>query len=411
MRDAARSPIAHLVEQQAEELAVLATIRLGQVDAPHVRLRHLRRLDDRIAAYVDALAVAGADGTRACAALLADVGPGEACAVALLALVNGDDSCLDRMIALAEATPAAETGLLAAFNLVSARFLTGIVRDCLASGHGFRRRVGIAACAMHGVDPGAALVDALAAADAGVRAAALRAAGEGGRVDLLAACLQALQDEPVRADAARAAALLGAATACVGPLTAAAMQPGPKQAHALRLVLSLVDPADARHLLTAAARTSAGTRLSIRGAGAAGDPYYVPWLLRQMQEATVARLAGEAFTLIAGADLDWLDLDGPALTDEDHEDEDGADDDGLPWPDPVKVAAWWQANHGRFTPGVRYFLGQPPTVAHCRAVLRDGSQRQRSAAADYLCLLQPGTRLFQTGAPAWRQERWLGQSG
>ena len=40
-------------------------------------------------------------------------------------------------------------------------------------------------------------------------------------------------------------------------------------------------------------------------------------------------------------------------------------------------------------------------------MLREGFQRQRSAAALYLCLLQPGTPLFNTAAPAWRQQRLL----
>ncbi|MET0981012.1 MAG: hypothetical protein ABWY02_02860, partial [Telluria sp.] len=66
---------------------------------------------------------------------------------------------------------------------------------------------------------------------------------------------------------------------------------------------------------------------------------------------------------------------------------------------------------GRFQPGVRYFLGAPPSVAHCRQVLREGYQRQRIAAAEYLCLLAPGTPLFPTSAPTWRQQRWLRQMG
>lgn len=44
-------------------------------------------------------------------------------------------------------------------------------------------------------------------------------------------------------------------------------------------------------------------------------------------------------------------------------------------------------------------------------LLREGFQRQRIAAAEYLCLLQPGTPLFYTSAPAWRQKRWLAKMG
>jgi len=57
--------------------------------------------------------------------------------------------------------------------------------------------------------------------------------------------------------------------------------------------------------------------------------------------------------------------------------------------------------------GRRYFMGAPVTREHCIGVLTRGRQRQRSLAAHYLCLLEAGTPLFNTAAPAWRQERWL----
>ena len=52
-------------------------------------------------------------------------------------------------------------------------------------------------------------------------------------------------------------------------------------------------------------------------------------------------------------------------------------------------------------------MGAPVTREHCIAVLKTGNQRQRILAAHYLSLLEPGTPLFNTGAPAWRQQRLL----
>jgi hypothetical protein len=57
--------------------------------------------------------------------------------------------------------------------------------------------------------------------------------------------------------------------------------------------------------------------------------------------------------------------------------------------------------------GWGYFMGQPVTKEHCIQVLKTGYQRQRILAAQYLCLLEPGTPLFNTAAPAWRQQRLL----
>ena len=134
-----------------------------------------------------------------------------------------------------------------------------------------------------------------------------------------------------------------------------------------------------------------------------------------MEDLKLARLAGEAFSFITGLDINYLHLDceAPENLDSgpnDNPDDDNVamdEDDGLPWPDPAKLQSWWNANQQRFQPGVRYFMGERVTVEHCKKVLRDGFQRQRIAAAEYLCLLQPGTPLFPTSAPAWRQQRWL----
>ena len=156
-------------------------------------------------------------------------------------------------------------------------------------------------------------------------------------------------------------------------------------------------------------------RWLIQGSGIIGDATYVPWLIGHMAEPDTARLAGEAFTLITGADLDALQLwrpqpgdfeSGPSDDPED-EDVDMDPDEGLMWPDQQKVEKWWAANNHRFQKGQRYFMGKPVTWEHCLDVLRDGYQRQRILAAHYLCLLRPGTPLFNTSAPAWRQQRLL----
>lgn len=160
-------------------------------------------------------------------------------------------------------------------------------------------------------------------------------------------------------------------------------------------------------------------RLLIQGIGVAGDPHFVPWLIQQMQDLKLTRLAGESFSLITGLDLAQLDLErkppesaefGP--NDDPNDDNVAMDeDDGLPWPDPEKIGAWWQINGHRFAAGTRYFMGETPSPAHCLAVLKNGFQRQRMAAAVYLCLMKPGTPLLNTAAPAWRQQRWLDAMG
>jgi uncharacterized protein (TIGR02270 family) len=412
-----RAPIPVVVQQHVEAAVALRNTRDFLVSAPHVKLHQLRRLDDRLAAHLDGLAVAGEYGSRLAAASLASPGPGETFTASVRVIEDRDAVGLERLLALVDALPDGQPGLISAFGWVSASSLRGITRALLESPDALRRQVGLAACAMHQVDPGASAVAALNDSDAALRARALHVIADRGQVDLLPACMNALADEDDRCayEAARAAVLLGDRRAAVAALHRIASTSGPWRSRALGLALKLHAPAEAHAVLKALAQDPASVRLLIQGIGVAGDPYYVPWLIQQMQDLKLTRLAGESFSLITGLDLIYLDFErkppenielGP--NDDPNDDNVAMDeDDSLPWPDPEKIGAWWQANGPRFAPGTRYFMGEPPSLAHCLAVLKSGFQRQRIAAAEYLCLLQPGTPLFPTSAPAWRQQRWL----
>jgi uncharacterized protein (TIGR02270 family) len=134
-----------------------------------------------------------------------------------------------------------------------------------------------------------------------------------------------------------------------------------------------------------------------------------------MANEQTARLAGEAFSRITGVDFGEAKLAGEAPEHFESAPNDDPDDpnvqmdpdDDLPWPDAEKIEKWWAANASRFQKGTRYFMGAPVTREHCIGVLKTGYQRQRILAAHYLCLLDPGTPLFNTSAPAWRQQKLL----
>ena len=413
-----RQPIPAVIQQHAEESAILRHVRSSLVRAPHVKLHHLRRLDERLAAHLDGLAVAGDEGSRLCTGALETPCVGEVFAATVLAIEHKDSTRLDRLFALAATLPQARRGLTSAFGWVSAHDLKGIVAELLASRLSIRREIGIAACAMHRLDPGAMLTEACNDPDPSLRARAFRAAGELGRRDLRPACAQGLKDEDdlARFQAASSALLLGDRDRSLAVLEGFAANPNPCRARALRLWLTAVDAPSAHRLLKTIAQDPANRRLLIQGAGSAGDAHYIPWLIGQMADDRLARLAGESFSFVTGLDLADRDLERPPPEglepgpNDDPEDPDTAmdEDDGLPWPDAVKLQDWWDANQTGFPPGRRVFLGEPVSVGYCRQVLRDGFQRQRSAAAIVLSLLQPGTPLFPTHQPAWRQARLLG---
>lgn len=406
-------PIQTVVDQHLDDAIAQRATRSVLVRAPHVTLRLLGRLDERLAAGLDGLAVAADSGRAACLAALERPTCGASFATAVHAIERRDADLLDKLLAVAEAEPQARAGLVSAFGWVSAQWLRGLTRPLLDSSNPFLRDLGLAACAMHHVNPGPALDQALASTQPS--GTAFTVAVKLGHIAALPACVDHVAKAPAQFESARAALLLGDRQTALPSLHDQARGESAHRPQALLLALRVLDAEQAGALLKPLSQDRKSIRLLIRGIAAAGDPHYVPWLIRQMSELKLARLAGEAFSTITGLDLARLDFDrappegevfGP---NDDPADVDVAldEDDGLPWPDQGKIESWWKANGARFQPGTRHLVGEAPSIPHCLSVLKTGFQRQRIAAAEHLCLLQPGTPLFNVAAPAWRQERLL----
>lgn len=406
------------IQQHAEECAFLWLLRARAVDAPHYNLEHLLRLDERVEAHVDGLRVAGDAGWELLVEQLAYEEAGEVFAAAVIALERHDGARIERVLEVAERVPETVPGFVSALGWVEKPKLQGTAKAFIRASSPFLRRLGVAACAVHRVDPQGALDQAMAASDPALRGRALKAAGELGRADLVEAVRAHAGDEDAgcRFWAAWSAVLLGDRRQAPRALLAAASDPGsPMQARALRLVPRLLVADAARAWFGQMAEDPARLRPLIEAVGVHGDPHYVPWLIRQMGTPAAARVAGEAFSMITGVDLAYEDLEGEwpegfsAGPTEDPEDEDVAmdPDEDLPWPAPALVERWWGENAARFPAGQRFLCGQPVTEAHCLEVLRSGYQRQRIGAALELTLMRPDRPLFEWRAPAFRQRAAL----
>lgn len=410
-----------ILSQHAGEAAFLWLLRDAAVRAPHYNQKDLAHLDDRVEAHIDGLRVAGDAGWELCAEQLAYEEPGEVFAAGLLALESKNLKRLEQVLAVAEDVPTTTRGFISALGWVTPQQLKGTGKTFLNGGSPFLKRLGIAACAIHRVDPGAQLDRALADDDAALRARALRAAGELGRKDLLPTLREhaGSDDEACRFWAAWSAVLLGERGRALESLKVEVTAASPFAARALQLVSRAFDGPAAQAWFKGLVQDPQWLRTVIVATGQHGDPHYVPWLIKQMKTPEVARIAGEAFAMITGVDLAYLDLEGEwpegfeAGPTENSEDEDvGLDpDEDLPWPEPELVKAWWESEKGRFQAGTRYLAGQPVGTEHCRQVLSTGFQRQRNAAALELALLEPGKPLFETRAPGFRQQKLLGQKG
>ncbi len=175
-----------------------------------------------------------------------------------------------------------QRGLASAFGWVEQNQLRGIVVGLLAAPSPFLRTLGIGACAMHRIDPGQVRDVALEAPSSALRARALRACGELGRRELLPSCLGMLNAEDSENPfwSAWSAVLLGNRGPALDALRAIGSVPGQHRSRAFRLGLQATDQQNAQSWLRQLAQDPEQLRFSIQGAGIAGNPKYVPWLIQ-----------------------------------------------------------------------------------------------------------------------------------
>lgn len=404
-----------IVCEHADEVSFLWLQRTYAIYAPNYSSQQFADLDERLEAHIDGLRVAGDEGWRLAEAALKNEGPEDFFPASLLGIEAADDR-FDKLIDRAKDIPEAIPGLVSALNWVSAEHLVGRVKAMLDDPMPLKQMLGLAACALHRKYP-PNLEQYLTSTEPKVRARALRTAGELGRTDLLPLVKNFLADPKVEARfwATWSAVLLGDRTYALEALSAYAIKTGAHQMRAFQLTLLAMPPEHGQALLQQLPNVPDAERLRIIGEGTIGLIQVVPWLIEQMALPQYARIAAEAFVNITGADFNLDQLE--ALPPEDYEDgpTDDPDDENvelpediaLPWPDLEKIKLWWTKNQMRFQPGIRYFLGLPVAREHCINVLKEGFQRQRVMAAHHLCLLNPGTQLFPTAAPAWRQKQLL----
>ncbi|WP_437498729.1 TIGR02270 family protein [Sorangium sp. So ce1099] len=406
---------ADLFEQHASDAAFLWSYRDAAVLDPRYDLESLGELDERLEAHVDGLRLAGDAGWEISRAAIDEDEPGSLFAPMVLAVERRDLKGIAHVLDAGGGAPALARAIVSALGWVSFSKVRAILPGLLSRRVGpALHAIGIAACAVHRQDPGAALGYAVISSDPRLKARALRAVGELGREDLLDEVRGALgtEDEACRFAAAWSAAVLGD-PAALKALGALADRGGLFAERACATVMRRMEPAVASTWLRAIAGAPGGARVALAGAAALGDPALVPWILECMGDPELARAAGGAFTMITGVSLDEAKLRGappPGFQggpSDDPEDEDVAmdPDEGLPWPDRDKIAAWWEGRGKELKRRTRYLLGKPMEAAWLEEVLQRGSQPARAAAAVELVLRRARREVVEVRAPGWAQER------
>ncbi len=410
-----------IVSQHAEEASFLWQLRDLAVHAPHYRLKDLARLDSRVEAHLDGLRVNGEAAWGQIKEAAEGGDPGAIFAAGVLAIESGQEPRLSPIVEAAAATPKTARGLISALGWVPFERASPVVARLAGSEQLPLRRLGIAATAIHRQKPSMSLQRSLAGADQLLLARVFKAAGELGVQDMLPLLTRHLpSDEPFVAFwAAWAGTLLHNDRSCLAMLQSIAERGGRFAEDAAKLAVRRLGPGEVSRWHQKLASYPGAERAAIAAAGAAGNPGLVPWLIEQMNRPALARLAGEAISLISGVHIAYDKLEGSKPEGfESGPTEDPADenveldlDEHLPWPDPSAVGKWWAARRGNFAKGNRYLLGRPITPDWLADVFRIGYQRQRAAAALELAVLQPGKPLFELRAPGFQQQRMLGSPG
>jgi uncharacterized protein (TIGR02270 family) len=410
-----------VVQEHAEEAAFLWQQREMAVRAPDFDIEDIAESDERVEAHLDGLRIAGESSWDIAKEIGWDLG-GEFFTGMWLALEHGRTEWIREMMEAAEDDAEATSGVVSAFGWIEKKKLQGHVKQLLKTSNPYGRQIGIGACAIHRVNPGATLESALKDDHEGLRARALKAIGELGLNEYLPQLEKNMEHEndECRFWAAWSAGLLGSRNAnkILGLFGAV---DNTRRRQALELGIRLLEPEQAHHLIRELVADKAQLRWALMSAGYQGDPVYLEPLMKQFGNDEVARVAGESFEMITGLNifLESLEvipdveqqpepskeeLQGDWEHDDDDDDDDVLDEDeGLVVPDPEKIQPWYDANKNRFPHGERILCGHPLSQESCATILLSGQQRQRRAAALEMALANPGTPLFETRAPGRRQ--------
>ena len=400
-----------LYEGGVVDAAFLWLLRSIAVDQPHYTLADLADLEQRLEAQLDLLMSSLELGWEACETALSLQQPGEVFTATVVALRSHDIEKIKTAIQSGLAVPETFKGLVSALGWLPAEISRPWIERLLKGKDMNHKYLGVAACSVRRDDPGEILTDILKREDCRthlpLHARALRLVGELRRQDLMPALQASLEAKDMNlAFWATWSSILLGQHASVKNLRAFVLKPGPHQARAIQMAFRVLPVDQGREWISALAKDPANQRAVISATGILGDPHAVNWLISKMADPQQARLAGEAFTLITGIDLEKHKLiastqpdQAPIPNDDAADTNVGLDDDeNLPWPHAEQIAVLWR-NHGQhFLVGRRYFLGKAVTPDWLKSKLNDSTQRHRHAAALELALIDSQSRLVNTRA-------------
>jgi uncharacterized protein (TIGR02270 family) len=386
---------------------VASQLRLGQ-DGPNFRLVELFDLEGRLAGHLDALVMGGDAGLELALETIAVAAEYGEVFTAFHLCLHARPGMLLSDIAPPEVLLWGQVAALAAAAAWCAPdHIAERMRHWIGGQDPMATWIALEVCGTRRVDPKGHLRPLLLHRDPRVAARAMRLAAEVGRSDLVPDLLRLIDvpDPALRFWAAWAAALLGdrkAAPAILSTLVTADT-PAPVARMVAELLPLVQDDQAARASIARLMSDRATERWGIVATGALGAADTLDWLLRQVEEPVLSRIAGAAFCRITGARLSAESLELAEFPDDPDDPvvascpQESFIEAKLYWPDPEKLLHWLAPNRARFVAQTRYLLGvaawtiQPPIEAIATYQLD-----QRAVA------LELATRAPDTPLPNWR---------
>ena len=366
-----------LCEEHVEELAILWRLRSRMVGSSEHRLVDLCRLDERLDAHADALAVMGESSAGPLAAGLASEDAAEMFASAYPILRGGIQSQLPALCtALGTSTdPAgAVEGLRDALvHAPGHSWVTVLEPHCRAPGRA--RAVACEVLAFRGMleDALALLPSTLASLEDSMRTFGWRAVAHGLPVSVddwmqgFDAPLPTLRSLALQAAGWHGAPFL------VDHLRRTAQRSSPPDESALLVFAWLAGGTDVELVADAAGRLPSHWQ-QVRVLSALGHPSVIPRLIETLSDTDprAAAASAQAVTRVTGWDLDSgrtisLPPEDAPLGDEIA----AAFDEVFVLPDPDRARALWRVSHRRFEAGVRWSRGIECSAGLAAAGLRE----------------------------------------
>lgn len=389
-----------IYEQYVDNASFLWILRSIAVNQPHYYPSDIQELDQRIEAQLDGLMISIDTAWPVCLDALELLEPGEVFTAAIVAFRSHDMTKIQHVVEIGLSDDYLIKGLISALGWLPGKIVHSWVKKFLMSKDLNHKYLAIAACSVRRENPEEYLNRILERDDCRqhipLYARSLRLIGELRRLDLMPYLETALkaEEDNVRFWAIWSSILLGKHE-LVNQLEPFVFNSGPYQVGAINIAFRVLPVEQGRSWISTLAKSEGQERNVVKATGVLGDPQAVNWLIGKMKDESLAKLAGEAFSLITGVDLeqyelidDTRDVSGNLEDDEIEDDSVELDEDeNLPWPDYEKVKNIWMNQARSFIAGKRYLLGKPVNSDWLKSKVSTVGQRQRHAIAMELALL------------------------